>query len=543
MEPQATRECLYYVQRISDILRICPENVSGSLQSEVISAETMPSHKVPSIEPEEAAPTTLNYLTSFTFDILDDCLSSGQEPQTSQDLSKATIELLQQLMQSSFQGPYRADHNNKIIQLLMKSIQRPDVLVQQRLMEIFTISKSGKDDKPDQEMDITGASLSQTPRPIEKRSASTLQTGQFGPLQALSDCLIQGLTSPKTRPFLDVWIKFLTQCLPLYGSQLFQILIPLVECFRKSSDEVFEGFKAIFADAKAPPLSDIEPINTITLLLNGLELTIGHGHEQLLRDEVKTPLAKVPEQSQSFFGNMVSGVFVTEGQKSRAAIANDRLTVLICFKDSVRLALSMWSWGDSSASKTQLRVGSSASFSYASIRLRNRSRRVLEHLLSTEALESLETLIETTQPRNESGRTNELAVVLNLLHALDASRPKNTMPTIFNAIYSRTSPQSLDARRTSTLTSDLSDLDVVSFLVAYTRSIDDDALDEIWVDCMAFLKDVLANPMPQRQILPKLLEFVAILGQKIDNTNFGEQRRMRKEISVCFLASPSSVCF
>jgi hypothetical protein len=82
------------------------------------------------------------------------------------------------------------------------------------------------------------------------------------------------------------------------------------------------------------------------------------------------------------------------------------------------------------------------------------------------------------------------------------------------------------------LTSSLNDTDLVIFLVEYARSLEDDAMDEIWADCMTFLKDLLANPFPHRQTLPSLLEFAAILGEKVDNTNFGEQRRMRRELGV-----------
>ncbi|KAI9823607.1 MAG: hypothetical protein M1832_002388 [Thelocarpon impressellum] len=128
-----------------------------------------------------------------------------------------------------------------------------------------------------------------------------------------------------------------------------------------------------------------------------------------------------------------------------------------------------------------------------------------------------------------------MASVFNLLHVLDGSRPKNTIPAIFNAIYSRTNPTALEPMSKSTLASDLSDIDVVAFLAEYSRSLDDDAMDEIWTDCMTFLRDVLANPFPHRQTLPKLLEFTAILGEKVDNTNFGEHRRMRREMSDVFV--------
>jgi len=82
------------------------------------------------------------------------------------------------------------------------------------------------------------------------------------------------------------------------------------------------------------------------------------------------------------------------------------------------------------------------------------------------------------------------------------------------------------------LTVDLTDGDIGQFLVEYTQSCDADALDEIWNDCMAFLRDVLTNPLPQHNILPSLLLFLVILGEKIESTNFGEQRKMRKDLAV-----------
>jgi hypothetical protein len=124
------------------------------------------------------------------------------------------------------------------------------------------------------------------------------------------------------------------------------------------------------------------------------------------------------------------------------------------------------------------------------------------------------------------------SLIFNLLHTLDGSSPKITIPAVFNAIYTRTNPAALDQNRKSSLTSSLSESELASFLVAYARSLDDDVLDEIWTDCTTFLRDVLSNPFPHRQILPRLIEFAAILGTKLENTTFGEDRRMRKELGV-----------
>ena len=155
---------------------------------------------------------------------------------------------------------------------------------------------------------------------------------------------------------------------------------------------------------------------------------------------------------------------------------------------------------------------------------------MLEHLFAVEALECLETLVTLWCRPAPSGPRPE--AVLSLLNVLHGSRPKHTIPAVFTAVYSRTNPGALEPARMSSLTSNLSDMDLIDFLIEYTRSIDDDAMDEIWPDCVAFLKDILSNPLPHRHILSKLLSVTALLAQKAENTNFGEQRRVRRELGV-----------
>ena len=236
---------------------------------------------------------------------------------------------------------------------------------------------------------------------------------------------------------------------------------------------------------------------------------------------------------------MVSGVFTSETPQARSITANNRLTILLSFQDAVRMCFKIWSWGGKDSSMQD--VDSAASFNYTSLRMRNRARRLLEHLFAAEALECLETVVEIWQ-KSSKAYESRLQIVFDLLHVLDGSRPKHTIPAIFNAIYSRTNPTALDPARKSTLTASLSDTDLVMFLVEYARSLEDDTMDEIWADCMTFLKDLLANPFPHRQTLPRLLEFAAILGEKVDNTNFGEQRRMRRQLSVSRTALIDVIC-
>lgn len=350
------------------------------------------------------------------------------------------------------------------------------------------------------------------------------------PPASLINCLQAGFAAPSSRPVLDSWVSFLTECLPFYSESIFQILIPLVETLCTQIGQTFKSLQVTFKEPRLDAGGSTAPETTLISLLNGLEHVLARGHDRLLQDELKLPVVKSPEQGQGFFGNMVSNVFTSETPQTRSATANNRLTVLLSFQDAVRICFLIWTWGGHDGS---LQDGdSAASFNYTSLRMRNRARRLLEHLFAAEALECLETVVEVWQKSSNNGAESRSPIVFNLLHVLDGSRPNHTIPAIFNAIYSRTNPSALDPARKSTLTTSLNDTDLVIFLVEYARSLEDDAMDEIWTDCMTFLKDLLTNPFPHRQTLPSLLEFAAILGEKVDNTNFGEQRKMRRDLGV-----------
>lgn len=352
-------------------------------------------------------------------------------------------------------------------------------------------------------------------------------TTSAAPKNNLLDCVIFALTSSASQPALTNWVQFLDFVLPYYASSLFQILLPLTDAIRTAIESTFEQLRKTFEQPFQTSGFAGEPIQAINALYNAFELVLARSHDHITHQEAKK--LRLPEPSHGYFGNMVSGFFPGETQHMKPVTANDRLTVLLCFRDAVRISFRIWAWENTSRARLPQDVAISTTFTYTSVRLRNRTLKALENLFAAEPLECLEVLNEIWK-----GGGSSTVGVLKMLKTLGATRPKHAMPAIFNALYSRTSPASLDAFRTSTLTADLSEVELAAFLVAYTRSMDDDALDEVWTDCMTFAKDILANPMPQRQILPLLIEFIAILGDKIHNTNFGEQRRMAKDIGVRF---------
>ena len=529
---------LYYIRTLSNVFRWAPNSIWAILAKKTVRSTSY----FPPLSGITGTDDDITY-QEFFLRVCLQCMSGdktlrdeGSEVRVAQ-LYRSALTVLHQILLNPYAEPLSALHlETPLIEKLMQSLTGPDPYVQVLLLDVVFASLRLREMLP---IELPSSPTNEK-RPMNVDPAKGYRLSMTGeklpviqlPPPTLLKCILAGLSAPSSRPVLDSWIAFLSECLPLYSESIFQVLIPLVETLCAQIADTFKSLQRLFrASEQSPVHSAVGPETTLISLLNGLEHVLAKGHDRLLAEEARAQVVKSPEQPQGFFGNMVSGVFSSDAPQSRSATANDRLTVLLAFQDAVRICFTIWSWGQGSDSELQ-DTTSGASFTYTSLRMRNRARRLLEHLFAAETLECLETVIGIWRGSLDSPDPTRHTEVFNLLPALDGSRPKHTIPALFNAIYSRTNPGALEPSRRSTLTIELHDTDVVIFLVDYARSLEDDAMDEIWQDCMLFLKDLLGNPFPHRQALPSLLEFAAILGEKVDNTNFGEQRKMRRDLAV-----------
>jgi hypothetical protein len=336
----------------------------------------------------------------------------------------------------------------------------------------------------------------------------------------LIQVLISGISSKSIDSTIDKWVTLLCNTIPLYSTQnLFANMLKMTACLCDRVKDYFALMQRLYDGAEvAGHVNGAEsipaakhPERSINNLLAGLEYVLARAHTHLV-DQVS--------------GADESNLSSAEKTQLRS-IANHRLTVILCMQDTIKLCGQIWAWR---ISRRPLNgVSDGKSFAYISSRLRTRTRRILEHLADAEPQECLETLMGMWV--DATRRDSAQDITLNLMQSLDGARPKFMMPATFNAIYNRTNPSALDQSQKSSLSVDVSALELMAFLIAYTSALEDDLLEEIWTDCTAFLREVLANPMPHRQILLKLLEFVAVLCQKMENTNFGEVFKMRRELS------------
>lgn len=336
------------------------------------------------------------------------------------------------------------------------------------------------------------------------------------PPNSLLPVLIQGISSPSTEANLDKWITLLCNSIPTFSdATFFANLLKLTACFCKRTQGLFEVLESIYDGHEEPENDQTKkaqtPERSITNLLSGLEYILARAHTKVV--DVQRPASANQE--------------ATAGDTARSrSVANNRLTVVLCMQDAIKVCCAMWFWRPSRSASV---AGDTKSFAYISSRLRSRTRRMLEHLLDAEPQECLETIMGIWIQRTKDN--SHPALVMNLLQTLDGARPKFMLPSIFNAIYSRTNPGVLDILQRSTLSVDASAVELVAFLVEYITRLEDDLLEEIWNDCVSFLRDILANPMPHRQLLLRLLQFLAALCEKMDNTSFGERTRMRRELA------------
>lgn len=465
------------------------------------------------------------------------CMRFACTEHTSQKLEAKSIELLNVLLSNAPPAGLKTlDLDSRLIDRLMVSLSATQATLQGPLLKL--IYKSLKLRLVSQAAD-PNTDPSRTGTVAVKRTASTVVPSSPNasttsiatpPPSQLLNCIRTGFSSTAARAHLDQWLSFLASILPIFANAIFASVIPLVECLRAELDKSFDDLLSISKTGDV--LNIVAPEATVMTLLEALDLVLARAHDVLLQDNGVELVPKAAPPSRTLLGSMTSGVFKSEVPQSKTTLANSRLTVILTFQDAIRVSMKLWTWASRSTEIEAFDRTSAATTSFNAVRIRNRTRSLLEQLFVTETLESLEAAISNWCHTSEP---EQAVATLDLLHVMRGMRPKTIVPTILDSLCSRLNPAVLPAPRESSQTVDLSALDIVLFLLAYVRSTEDDAMDEIWADCIAFLKDVLSNPLPFRQILPILLSLIYLLAQKADNTNFGEQRKMRRELGDVFL--------
>ncbi|CDK24115.1 unnamed protein product [Kuraishia capsulata CBS 1993] len=388
------------------------------------------------------------------------------------------------------------------------------------------------------------------------------------------DFLLLGISNSKSAIVVDAWMRLLSVSLKLHKSVVFSILPEVTGCICSKIEDLFLRFKETCSTTivtNGEELLDGNLYESFSFLMGGLQqlLIISYDYMKEIDSSSSAGVGSRLTGESGFFGTVMQGVFQVEAPSHRDAVLTRKLTVLNAFKSATVMSYRIWLWADQNSKVTGLqpvnsgstlnvfkqvsRMGSftghyklpssskettdgflkfDKSLSYTAGKLKFRTKKLLEMLYRLETLESLETLIEAQN--NQFCSLGTPYTIFKIIHVLDGGRPQNTLPHLFNSLITRVNPTAIDVGSRSSLNNDLTERMISAFIVQYAESLGNDTIEDIWPQVTQFLKDVQSNSAIFKHLYPDLLRFVCILGLKLGQTRFGEQKRVRRELTEYF---------
>ncbi|KAH3679720.1 hypothetical protein WICMUC_000751 [Wickerhamomyces mucosus] len=309
------------------------------------------------------------------------------------------------------------------------------------------------------------------------------------------DFLISSFEKFNKPDLLNQWITLLTVSLKFQDEYIFEYIEPII--FRILN--------------KIQTLYSLEYKNdvAISLLLSISEEVLSLFRTYVITIEINDD--KSDKNDPGFFSSVVSGVIPealrrTDSNSNNEDFNSRNRSVLIeSFQKAISISFEIWESSDKI-----LKLSGDSSSKYQSLKLKARSKSLLETLFKLEPIETVKVLInlkkDATNPQ----------IILKLLHVLDGSRPQLTIPNIFKLI--------LNNLKTS------KSLEISSFLIDYTLSLEDDSMEDIYNASINFLKDLSSDFNSSKSVLLNVLKFLSIFSEKLSHSKFGDDKKIKREI-------------
>ncbi|EDO18228.1 hypothetical protein Kpol_543p58 [Vanderwaltozyma polyspora DSM 70294] len=342
------------------------------------------------------------------------------------------------------------------------------------------------------------------------------------------DYLVSSVSSMEDPMIISSYIKLLLESVLYIEQSIFKCILPLtnsiVQCLQKifRKEKVTGGF-----------------YQSISLLLGGFQELLELTHGYLLADE-KNGMFSTSNSRGDFLQSMVSNVFSGDNQEYTSRIQAERLVVFQSFQLVINCTSEIWYWAHKSilqdGEKSKIRMKSHSLYKF-----KFRCKMLLERLFLLEPLEVLENLIAI--------KNDELTILL--VHSLDGNRPILTVPYLLFGLVTRCNKNSMIKLSTGSgvigtgnskplkidqsLINRLNSHTIILFLIQYVESLESDSIEEFFPDFISFFKEVSSNSSFYADISTNILKFIALSAEKIDNSKFGKQKNVRKELSDLFM--------
>ena len=233
-----------------------------------------------------------------------------------------------------------------------------------------------------------------------------------------------------------------------------------------------------------------------------------------------------------FFGSVIQGVFQVENTDDKNEGTKRKRKLIEAFRRSIFTVYDIWINCDfkQGNGNHHLSIESNKTSMYNFNKIKFRSKKLIEQNYDIEPLETIEALIECYN-------SNKNSYGFKLFKVLDDSKQNIILGYILDSIVSRVNYSSLDENKRSLLISRLDENILSKFLVEYCANLNEsENLEKIWPnDVQNFIKDSFTNISYYKYIYPNLLKFLCLTSHKLQQTSYGRQKRVVKEISENFI--------
>ncbi|KOH00987.1 Dop1p [Saccharomyces eubayanus] len=341
------------------------------------------------------------------------------------------------------------------------------------------------------------------------------------------DYLVTSVSNMKSPLIVTAYVKLLSESIIYFEHSIFRMILPL-------SASLVQCVQRLFLLEKKEG-GYYQPVG---LLLGGLEELLEISHGYLVTDQ-REGYFSGSNLKGDFIQSVVSNVFSSDSSNEESRIQGERDVILQSFRQVISCCLDIWYWAHS-ISGISNNESSLDMTNHNSYKFKFRSKKLLETLFLLEPLELLENLINI--------RPDDVTVTL--VHVLDGNKPAMTIPHLLYGViirYNRTASVKFSNRdgsvRASTtkltkgepsMLKKLSGESIIAFLFKYVDYVENSAIEEFYGDFLLFFREVATNYNLYSDVSLPVLKLVALISEKVSKTQFGEQKRVRREISDVF---------
>lgn len=333
------------------------------------------------------------------------------------------------------------------------------------------------------------------------------------------DFMVTSISQIDSTLIITSYVKLLSESITYFGKSIFAILLPLIT-------SVIQCIQRFFVLEKKKG----GQYQSVSLLIGSVEELINVSHSYLTGDENYSYFSGTANRN-DFIQSVVSNVFYSETSENDGKMQGERDVVLQAFKQAIICSLDIWTWAHN-FSNNAINKNDAVDINYDAYKYKFRSKKLLEAMFILEPLEVLENMI-MVESNHES---------ITIIHVLDGNKPVLTIPYFFHGIVQRYNRGSVAKfsihknsqkgfRTDSSLLRKLSGQRLIEFLTSYSKSLENTAVEEFYSDFIIFFKEVALNHTLYKDIYFELIELINTISQKLRTTQFGEQRKCKKEIS------------